>query len=118
MTASVLPSPLSASLTPNELYGRALLALMNACSVHVVPFRANTYAAPTQMFASRCGAASSAHPGGSTPGVRQASSPTPTAMVFPSSLMAVAKPNPSLVSLLEPLMYACWLQPPFWRVKT
>ena len=37
MTASVLPSPLSASRTPNELYGRALGALMNDCSLHVVP---------------------------------------------------------------------------------
>ena len=91
---------------------------MNACSVHVVPLLTNTYAAPTQMFAPRRGGASSAHPGGSMPGVRQASSPAPTAMVFPSSLIAVAKPNPSLVSPLEPLMYACWLQPPFWRVKT
>ena len=43
------------------------------------------------------------------PGVRQGSSPEPTAMVFPSSLMVAAKPNPSLVSPLEPLMYACWL---------
>ncbi len=91
---------------------------MNVCSLQVVPLRTNTYAAPTQMFAPRPGGASSAHPGGSMPGVRQASSPEPTATVFPSSLMAVAKPNPSLVSPLEPLMYACWLQAPFWRVKT
>ena len=116
--ASVLPSPLSASLTPNELNGRALFALMNDCSVHVVPVRTNTYAAPTQMFAPRSGGASSAHPGGSMPGVRQASSPAPIAMVFPSSLMAVAKPNPSLVSPFEPLMYACWVHAPPWRVKT
>ena len=116
--ASVLPSPLSASLTPNELNGRALFALMNACSLQVTPFRTNTYAAPTQMFAPRSGGASSAQPGGSMPGVRQASSPAPTAMVFPSSLMAVAKPNPSLVSPFEPLMYACWVHAAFWRVKT
>ena len=32
------------------------------------------------------------------PGVRHASSPEPTATVFPSSLMAVAKPKPSLGS--------------------
>src|SRR5688572_12405748 len=116
--ASVLPSPLSASLTPNELNGRALGALMNVCSDHVVPVRTNTYAAPTQMFAPRLGGASSAQPGGSMPGVRQASSPDPSAMVFPSSLMAVAKPKPSLVSPRDPLMYACWLHIPFWRVKT
>src|SRR5512145_1938388 len=102
--ASVFPSPLRSSLTPNELYGRALGALMNVCSDHVLPFRTNTYAAPTQMFAPRLGGASSAQPGGSMHGVRQASSPDPTAMVFPSSLMAVAKPKPSLVSPFEPLM--------------
>src|SRR5262245_6040327 len=111
-TASVLPSPLKSSLTPNELYGRALGALMNVCSDQVVPLRTNTYAAPTQMFAPRSGGASSAQPGGSMPGVRHASSPEPTAIVLPSSLMAVAKPKPSLVSPFEPLMYACWLQAP------
>ena len=52
------------------------------------------------------------------PGVRHASSPAPTAMVLPSSLIDVAKPNPSLGSLREPLMYACWLQLPLCRVKT
>src|SRR4029077_5358901 len=117
VTASVLPSPLSASRTPNELYGRALGALMNACSLHVVPVRTKTYAAPTQMFAPRSGGASSAHPGGSMPGVRHASSPEPTATVLPSALMDVAKPNPSLVSPLDALMYPCWLQAPFWRVN-
>src|SRR5258706_8905510 len=91
---------------------------MNVCSLHVVPFRTNTYAAPTQMFAPRPGGASSAHPGGSMPGVRHASSPEPTAMVLPSSLIDVAKPKPSLGSLREPLIYACWLQLPFCRVKT
>src|SRR6266850_8085980 len=104
VTASAFPSPLNASLTPNELYGRALGALMNDCSLQVAPFLTKTYAAPTQMFAPRSGGASSAHPGGSMPGVRQASSPEPTAMVLPSSLMEVAKPNPSLVSPLEALM--------------
>src|SRR5262245_31127655 len=48
-TASALPSPLRASLTPNELYGRAFGALMNDCSLHVVPVRTKTYAAPTQI---------------------------------------------------------------------
>ena len=100
----MLPSPLSASRTPNELYGRALGALMNDCSLHVVPVRTNTYTAPTQMFAPRPGGASSAHPGGSMPGVRHASSPAPTAMVLPSALIDVAKPKPSLGSLREPLM--------------
>src|SRR4029434_2460898 len=91
VTASELPSPLNASLTPNELYGRALGALINDCSLHVVPFLTNTYAAPTQIFAPRPGGASSAHPGGSMPGVRHASSPEPTATVLPSELMDVAK---------------------------
>src|SRR5512133_374563 len=118
VTASELPSPLNARRTPNELYGRAFGALMNDCSLHVVPFLTNTYAAPTQMFAPRPGGASSAHPGGSMPGVRHASSPEPTAMVLPSALMEVAKPNPSLVSPLDALMYASWVQPPFWRVNT
>src|SRR5215510_2676377 len=107
VTASALPSPLNASLTPKELYGRAFGALMNDCSLHVVPFLTNTYAAPTQILAPRPGGASSAHPGGSMPGVRHASSPEPTATVLPSALMEVAKPNPSLGSLREPLMYAC-----------
>jgi hypothetical protein len=80
----------------------------SACSsFHVVPVRTNTYAAPTQMFAPRPGGASSAHPGGSIPGVRHASSPAPTAIVLPSSLIEVAKPNPSLGSLRDPLMNAC-----------
>src|SRR6185503_18303085 len=91
---------------------------MNVCSLQVVPLRTKTYAAPTQMFAPRPGGASSAHPGGSMPGVRQASSPAPTAIVFPSSLMEREKPNPSLGSLFDPLMNACWLQVPFWRVNT
>jgi hypothetical protein len=39
-------------------------------------------------------------------------------MVLPSSLTDVAKPNPSLGSLRDPLMNACWLQLPFCRVKT
>src|ERR671926_501163 len=103
VTASELPSPLNASRTPNELYGRAFGALMNDCSLHVVPVRAKTYTAPTQMFAPLPGGASSAHPGGSMPGVRQASSPEPTATVFPSSLIDREKPNPSLGSLLDPL---------------
>src|SRR2546423_9068218 len=118
VTASALPSPLNASLTPNELYGRAFGALMNDCSLQLPPLRTNTYAAPTQMFAPRSGGASSAHPGGSMPGVRHASSPDPTAIVLPSALMEVAKPNPSLVSPRDALMYASWVQAPFWRVNT
>src|SRR4029078_11496456 len=117
VTASALPSPLNASLTPNELYGRAFGALMNVCSLHVVPFLTNTYAAPTQIFAPRPGGASLSHPGGSIPGVRHASSPEPTATVLPSSLIEVAKPNPSLVSPLDALMYACWPQLPLARGK-
>ena len=61
---------------------------MNACSVHVVPDRTKTYAAPTQMFAAPRGGESLSHPGGLMPGVRQSSSPAPAATVFPSSLIA------------------------------
>jgi hypothetical protein len=39
-------------------------------------------------------------------------------MVLPSALIDVAYPKPSLGSLRDPLMNACWLHAPPCRVKT
>src|SRR5688572_21783107 len=117
-TARVLPSPLNASFTPNELYGRGLFALMNACSLQTLPDLTNTYAAPTQMFAAPSGGESLSHPAGLIPGVRQSSSPAPDAIVLPSSLIATEYPSWSVASVFDPLMYASCVQAPARREKT
>src|SRR5262252_5687510 len=48
-TASVLPSPLTSRRMPNQSCLPTLEALKFACSVHVVPLRTNTYAAPDEL---------------------------------------------------------------------
>jgi hypothetical protein len=92
LTARVPPSPLTASLTPNQSVLPAFEALKLACSDHVVPLRANAHAAPAERSS-----------GASTfpewplwttlmPGVRVSSSSAPATTVLPSSLMVIHVP--------------------------
>src|SRR5581483_10248173 len=105
--AAVLPSPLSARREPNQSSLPVFDALMNACCVHVVPLRTNTYAAPADVssFTSLLHAIF-----GLTPVAMQSSSSEPVRIVLPSSLICVDTPIESPFSPLSALRYACCAQ--------
>src|SRR5262245_53472944 len=100
LIAAVLPSPLSATLTPNQSFGPVLDALRNACSDQVPPLRTYTYAAPIETSSFQ----SLSQPFAFTPVALQSSSSDPTSSVVPSSLSATWTPKESCDSLFDALM--------------
>ena len=99
-TASVLPSELSETASPNAAAVNVFDALTYACCDHVVPARVNTYAAPLKPAPAPLWSPLMPVDAALSPG-------PPTASVLPLPSSATPAPNSPWNVVFDALTYAC-----------